>query len=78
MFAPLADGITLSAGGYFYVLSQETAGADAFYDFDLSVTPTSDFVVVMAIYSTTDTGPYVRMGIENNCYGPVNATYVTA
>jgi len=77
VFASLNARVVLAGGGYYYLVSEETANTDAFYDFALTVTPTSDFIVPSAAYSVSGGPPYTQKGGVNNCYGPVNARYKT-
>lgn len=75
VFAQLTAPVSLAAGSYYYLVSQEMAGTDSFYDFGLTVSPTADFIVPAAVFSVTGAAPYTQEGGQNNCYGPVNAKY---
>jgi len=72
-YATLTSPITLSANTSYFVLSQETAGGDQWYDANTIVQTTADAVLNSGIYSWN--GAYIPQGSGNHEYVPVNFTY---
>jgi hypothetical protein len=74
-YALLASPVTLDANGVYYLLSQETAGSDQWYDNNTTVQTSSGAVVSGAAYFG---GPYpytVSPNSANRTYGPVDLRY---
>ncbi|MBZ5676447.1 MAG: hypothetical protein LAP61_19595 [Acidobacteriia bacterium] len=73
-YTTLAYPITLNAGSVYYVLSQENAGVDAWYDFsNTTIHTTSDATATSAAYSSGAT--YAVVGTPGQTYGPVDFEY---
>ena len=73
-YGSLAQGVPLSPGGLYYVLSQETSGGDMYYDQDTTVVVRSEASVPNAVYSTAP-GLFVPVASAGHSYGPVNIQY---
>jgi len=73
-YGSLSSGVTLNAGGLYYVLSQEASGGDQIYDQDTTVTTRVEATVPNAVYSTAP-GLFVPVGASGHAYGPVNIQY---
>ena len=71
----LTNEVILSAGKTYYIVSQEDAGGDQFYDNDTAVVVQPDATVVSPVYQD-DTGQWVLLGAQDHSYGPVNFTYL--
>jgi hypothetical protein len=68
-YADLTSPVTLQANTSYYLVSQEQAGADFWYDFGL-VSPTSLAAVTNAVYF--DGTKWALVGGANNSYGPLD------
>jgi hypothetical protein len=78
VFVDLPSPVMLAASQMYYILSQEQSGGDDFLDFGITVTPSPDFQVPIAIFgdpTASPPTPYTTEGGPGNCYGPVNAEY---
>jgi hypothetical protein len=72
VYANLPGGITLSANTSYYILTQETAGGDEWYDWDTTAQTTSVASLVAAEYGL----PYSSIsGSSGHLYGPVDFQY---
>ncbi len=67
-YANLPEPVTLEANTVYYIVSQETAGGDAWYDVDTTLQTTSVASEVGGVYSSGD----ATYGV----YGPANVAYV--
>jgi hypothetical protein len=73
---PLSTPITLAAGGSFYLVTQESAGGDKWYDLG-SISTTGDATVNNAIYSF-DGAKWISISGPNTSYVPPTFAYVAA
>jgi hypothetical protein len=71
-FGALNPAVTLQAGATYYILSQELAGTDQFYNHTSTVTTTDVAVLTSAARGGP---PYVTDSDLNKPYGPVNFQY---
>lgn len=76
-YADLTTPVTLTANTAYYILSQETASGDAWYDVDTQVTTTSVATTPTAAWSP-GSGAYYTYGSSGQCYGPVNFKYTVS
>jgi hypothetical protein len=76
-YAQLSTPVTLTAYTAYYILSQETAGGDSWYDVDTRVITTSVATTPSAAWSL-GTGAYYTYGSAGQCYGPVNFKYTVS
>ncbi len=72
-YAALAASVTLAANTEYYVVSQETASGDVFYDRNTMVTVRGAATSLKAVYSLN--GGWVDAGSAGNSYGPVDLQY---
>lgn len=72
-YAPLANSITLDADASYYIVSQEAAGGDQFYNHDTTI-ETTDVAVVTSSVRGTGTS-YLEDAPGAKAYGPVNFQY---
>lgn len=72
-YATLAAPVTLAAGSTYYVVSQETAGGDQWYDI-ISVTGRADATINGAAYFTNNAW-FINGAGANHAYVPVDFTY---
>ena len=72
-YGALLTPVVLSAGVKYYLMTQETSGADHWYDYDTVVTETSIAAANDAVYGTS--APYTEIGVANQQYGPVSFKY---
>src|SRR6202022_1991035 len=70
-YTNLTSPVTLSANTAYYVVSQETAGGDQWYDNDTVVQTTSAAAVTAPAYGT----PYALAGSAGYSYVPVDLKY---
>jgi len=70
----LNSTITLTAGKRFFIVSEEVAGGDSFYDNDTVLTTRPDATVVSPVYFDSTAQQWVFMGTGSS-YGPVNFAY---
>lgn len=81
VYANLAAPVTLAANSVYYLVTQETAGGDMWYDFNTQLTTTNVATITSGVYhstpSTTATGGYILTGITDQSYGPVDMQYST-
>ena len=73
-YANLASPVALSANTTYYLVSQETAGGDSWYDLG-PVTSTSVAQVVGPVYSNGGGNLVTVSGLPNYSYVPVSFTY---
>lgn len=74
-YAPIVPAsVTVSAGGIYYIVSQEFNGGDQFYDQDTIVQHRVEARVNSAVYSDSP-GLYVPVGQMDHSYGPVSFQY---
>ncbi|MBV9746513.1 MAG: immunoglobulin domain-containing protein, partial [Acidobacteriia bacterium] len=73
VYQALPSPVTLNAYATYYFLTQETQGADQWYDYNTTVQTTTAASVTAAVYSY---GPsYVTTGYPGQTYGPVDFQY---
>jgi hypothetical protein len=72
-YAALPAPVTLAANTAYYVVSQETSGADQWYDSNTTLTTTPDAAVNSAIQRSSTS--WVVTGGANNSYVPVDFKY---
>ena len=78
-FTTLATPVTLSANTAYYLLSQETAGGDAWYDFNAAVATTAAAAATGTVWATTDApAAFTVGGGSNQSYGVPNLRYTTS
>jgi hypothetical protein len=78
-YAALASPVTLTGGATYYLLSQESAGGDAWYEYTLSTTTTGAAADTGAASATNATpGAIGAGGSPGQAYGPPNFLYATA
>ena len=70
------NSVVLNANAAYYILTQETAGGDPWYDFNTLVQTTNVANTVSAVYYYGST--YYNMGSTGLSYGPVNFQYQQA
>ena len=75
VFANLASPVTLTAGGSYYLVSQETNGGDQWYDRG-TITTTGDASVTSAVWQNGST--WTPIGTPNSAYVPTDFGYVVA
>jgi hypothetical protein len=75
------SGVTLAANTTYWLLSQEPAGGDSWYDWDTQVTTTGVAVENAVVWSTAFWNTYAAanqaFGPVNFKYGPAETAYVT-
>ena len=76
-YGSLGAGVTLGAGESFYLVSQEMAGGDQWYDWNTEIVTTSAASVTAAIYGFGP-GAWGSVNSANRSYIPLNFTYTTA
>jgi hypothetical protein len=69
-YAPLASPVVLNASTTYYLVSQETTGGDAWYDFDTTVQTNSVATLSSAVYAYTTS--YSTLGGVGHSYIPVD------
>jgi hypothetical protein len=69
-FAPLASPVVLNANTTYYLVSQETAGGDAWYDLDTTVRTISAATLTSAVWAYTNS--YSTVGGAGHSYVPVD------
>ncbi len=74
IYAALSSAITLNANAAYYILSQETAGGEGWYDKNTTLQTTNVATVVSAVYGD-GTSSYVVLGGASQAYGPVSFLY---
>ena len=72
-YASLASPVVLNANTTYYVVSQETAGGDAWYDFDTTVQTNSVAKVTNAVWAATNS--FATLGGVGRSYGPVDLKF---
>jgi len=72
-YGNVSPPITLSANGSYYILSQEVAGGDQWYDSNTTVTTTSDAGLTGPVSGTG--APYTVTPSSTNEYVPLDFTY---
>ena len=77
-YAALATPVTLRAGGTYYLVTQETAGGDAWYDYDTRQVTTAGAAAAGAVYGVgANPTSWASGGNPGNGYGPPNFLYTT-
>jgi hypothetical protein len=76
-YGGLGSPVTLAAGTAYFLLSQETAGGDSWYDWDTQVT-TTEVAVDNGLAWSTDPGAWSTYALGNHAYVPVGFKYDTA
>lgn len=71
-YAPLNPAVVLAPGTKYYIVSQEIAGGDNFYNHNTTVTTTD---VASVIQSVKGGPPYVQDSLPDTTYGPVDFQY---
>jgi Subtilase family/FG-GAP-like repeat/Domain of unknown function DUF11 len=74
VFGILPQNVTLNANTTYYILSQETAGGDQWYDFNTTVTTTGVASETGSVWSP-DGVNYNPLGSPGESYGPVSFVY---
>lgn len=74
-YQSLVAPIQLEAGAAYYVVSQESAGGDAWRDINSTVVPTSAAEVLGGAYSVGTGAQYFSYGAQGHVYGPVDLKY---
>jgi len=70
VYATLASPVVLNANTTYYLVSQETAGGDAWYDFDTTVQTNSAATLTSAVWAYTNS--FVTIGGGGHSYIPVD------
>jgi hypothetical protein len=73
-YVPLTTPVTLSANNVYYLLSLETGGGDAWYDWDTIVTTTGVAADTGAVYGF-GSGTWVPLGGTDRSFVPVSFKY---
>ncbi len=74
VYGVLVDPVMLAANTDYYVISQEVAGGDHWYDLDTTVQTTAVAAVTSAVYGD-GVSSYTRGGGAGHTYGPVDVLY---
>ena len=75
-FTPLADAVTLRAGTTYYLLSQEFAGGDTWYEYNTATITTSAASNTAVAWATAAAPGTVHVaGLANQSYGVPNLRY---
>jgi len=74
VYGVLENPVTLSANTDYYVVSQEVAGGDHWYDLNTTVQTTGVASVTSAVYGD-GVSSYTRAGGQGQTYGPVDVLY---
>jgi hypothetical protein len=74
VYASLPSTVTLNANTAYYILSQETASGDQWYDYDTTITVSSVGTAPTCVYSS-DSITFNTIGGPNDCYVPVDFQY---
>ncbi|MCX6927264.1 MAG: PA14 domain-containing protein, partial [Verrucomicrobia bacterium] len=74
-YGSLSSPVTLAAGTVYWVLSQETAGGDSWYDWDTQVT-TTGVGVDNAVVWGTGPGAWNTIAVTNQAFVPVDFTRI--
>jgi immunoglobulin I-set domain protein len=78
-YAALTSPVTLTAGATYYLLTQESAGGDAWYEYNLSTATTAVAADTGAAFATNASpGAVAAGGGAGQAYGPPNFLYATA
>ena len=70
VYASLAGPVVLNANTTYYLVSQETAGGDSWYDWDTTVQTTSAATLTGAVWAYTNS--YSIVGVPGHSYVPVD------
>lgn len=76
LYSQLASPIVLAANTTYYVVSQETAAGDQWYDKDASATTTGDGTLLGAVFTAGGTTYTAAPGSFGHLYGTVDFKYV--
>jgi hypothetical protein len=74
VYAPLSSSVTLAANASYYIISQEVAGGDQWYNFDTIVQTTAVAIVTSGVYGDGVTA-YITDGGIGQAFGPVSFLY---
>lgn len=74
-YAPLTNPVVLEANSVYYLLSQETAGGDSWYDLGSPVSTRSAAALVGGVLSPTNSGVYTVTGSTNQTFGPLDMRF---
>lgn len=77
VYGQLAEPVTLPAGGSYYLLCSEVAGADTWFDIDTTVVTTGDAAVLSGAWSHPSGQVFVN-GSSGSAYGPLSLEYELA
>jgi hypothetical protein len=73
-YGSLSSPVTLAVGRTYWVLSQESAGGDSWYDWDTKLT-TTGVAVDNALAWGTGVGAWNTYAVTNQAFGPVDFVY---
>ena len=74
-YADLNPAVVLQANATYYVLSEESATGDRFFDADTTITTSTAVSRAFAAYGNLG-GPYMESPTNGIAYGPVDVVYV--
>lgn len=72
-YTPLANPVVLNANTTYFLVSQETAGGDVWYDWDTTLQTTSAATLTGAVWALTNT--YSVVGSAGHSYVPVDLKF---
>jgi hypothetical protein len=75
-YAPLTSPVTLAANAIYYLVTQESAGGDQWYDY--SVVAADPAATLNAPAFQQSNGAYTTLGVASAAYGPPNFLFSTA
>ncbi len=75
VYAALTVPVTLDANSVYFILSQEAAGGDRWYDKDSTIQGTSAGTVGVPVYSSGSSYVYAATGLSGQAYGPLDFQY---
>src|SRR5579872_1834357 len=73
VYAPLVSPVVLNANTTYYLVSQESAGGDGWYDFDTTVQTSSAATVTSAVWAYTNS--FSTLGGVGHSYVPVDFNF---
>ena len=74
-YAALTNPVVLEANSVYYLLSQETAGGDSWYDLGSPVSTRPAASLVGGVMSSTTSGGYTVTGGTNQTFGPLDLRF---
>src|SRR5215469_5750722 len=77
VYNAFTNPITLNANTTYYVLSQETAAGDQFYDANTTAQTTTDATLAGPVFATNPPAYTPATGQASRTYGPLDFTYVS-